>query len=268
MSKRESNKASRKSRTVTYEPRSSDISQNRRRADFLEKVRECEPRVLVELSQTPLQYFRQAGLDHPDIDARGYSHVWARLKSEHWPRINQTPLLWLRRILWDWGERWKLDEGWCLEAAFETLTDWSRDERLASERSWSIMIYAGGYVVSPIPGEDIFSFERHGWDLTRHSTRMRYEEFIRAEFEDALKAYCDQIEKAAPEYGYVEVSPPKHSLKPHLPVEWLVRYRVQGWKVKQINDHYYKSDNRNTIRKGINEAAKALGFPSYDFAGG
>ena len=224
---------------------------------------------MLDLSKDPLSLFRMAGLDRPDLDGRAYSHVWASLKSENWHLTNDVHLLWLRRKLWEWGERWKLGEEWCLEAAFQTLTDWSLDERLASELSWSMMIHSGGYIASIIPGEDKFSFEHVGWELTKYSTRQRYEQFIRAEFEKALKGYCDQIEELAPTYGYIKVHPPKHSRKPHLPIEWLVRYRVQEWKVKQINSHYYKnSDNRNTIRKGINEAAATLGFPTYDFAGG
>jgi hypothetical protein len=221
-----------------------------------------------DLSQEPLRFFRAAGLDDSNIDARTLDNTWAILKSDHWHRTHSkgAPFLWLRRTLWEWGEQWKLNEEWCLKAAFDTLLDWAYDSERASELSWSLMIYAGGYVVSPISGEDTFSFENQGWQLTTYRTRKEYEDFIRAAFEAALKAYCDRIEEAAPLHGYVEVPPLKHSGKPELPFEWLVRYRVQRWSINKISNHYYpNSENRRHIREGINEAASLVGFPLYDF---
>jgi hypothetical protein len=85
-----------------------------------------------------------------------------------------------------------------------------------------------------------------------------------AAFEDALKAYCDQIEEAAPEHGYVIVPPLGNSRKPHLPFEWLVRRRVQGWSLYRINKEYYpesSTNNRKGIKRGINEVAALIGLP-------
>lgn len=264
-------KAHRKSRRVmAYEPSRSDMSQKSQRALFFETVKKCEPAVLESLSQESMMMLRQARLDDPNIDPRTLNNIWVLLASEHWhlTRSYGAPFLWFRRKLWEWGERWKLNEEWCLKAAFLTLIDWAHDPEVAAERSWTLMIHAGGYVARPIPGEDTFSFKSSGWELTRHRTRKKYEQFIRVEFEKALKAYCDGIEGVALDYGYVKIPASKHPRKPHQRTEWLVRYRVQGWKVSEINAHYYKSDNRNTIRKGINEAAATLGFPTYDFKGG
>lgn len=218
-----------------------------------------------------MRFFHNAGLDHPSIDARTYANVWARLKSEQWHQIRDdgAPFLWLRRKLWEWGERWKLNEEWCLKAAFETLTDWSNDAELAAELSWSLMIYSGGYVVRPIPGEDSFSFTHQGWRLTSFPMREKYERSAREAFEAALKIYCDGIEAVALEHGYVELPPLKFSRKPHLPFEWLVRYRVQGWTLYKINKEYYpksSTNNRARIKEGINEAAALIGFPPCEFS--
>ncbi len=266
MSNSKSNRTPLKGRAIAYEPSRGDVSQSSRRAFFLETVRKCESKVLEDLNQEPMRFFRNAGLDHPNIDARTFINIWAKLASEHWylNRSDGAPFLWFRRKLWEWGERWRLNEEWCLKAAFHTLIDWAHDSELASELSWSLMIYSGGYVASIIPGEDKFSFEHDGWQLTIHRTRKKYEDFVRAAFEAALKAYCDQIEEAAPQYGYVEIPPLKFSRKPHLPFEWLVRYRVQGWTLYKINKEYYpnfRTDNRARIKKGIDEVAALIGFP-------
>ncbi|HEY0169868.1 MAG TPA: hypothetical protein VGB98_02360 [Pyrinomonadaceae bacterium] len=222
-----------------------------------------------DLSREPVRFFHGAGLDATNIDARTLVNTWAILASDRWHLHSNAPFLWFRRKLWAWGEQWKLNEDWCLKAAFDTLLDWAHDPEHASELSWSLMIHASGYVVRPIPGEDRFTFEHQGWQLTIYRTRKEYEDFIRAAFETALKSYCDQIEQAAPLHGYVEVPPLKHSRKPELPFEWLVRYRVQEWSINKISNHYYpNSENRRHIREGINEAASLVGFPLYEFTNG
>jgi hypothetical protein len=263
------NRTPRKGRAVAYEPSHGDVSQSARRAFFLETVRKCESKVLEDLSQEPMRFFREAGLGQPDIDARTFSNIWAKLASERWHRSSSAAFVWLRRTLWEWGKRWKLSEEWCLKAAFHTLIDWMHDPELASELSWSLMIYSGGYVVRPIPNEDRFSFEHQGWQLTKYPTREKYEDVVRAAFDTALKAYCDYIEEAAPQDGYVAVPPLKFSKKPHLPFEWLVRQRAQGWTLYKINKKYYpnsRTDNRARIKQGINEVAALIGLPSSDFS--
>lgn len=233
-------------------------------------MKKCEPKVLEDLSREPLRFFLNAGLGDPNINARLFYDIWFRLKSENWHgfRDFRAPVLWSRRKLWEWGDRWKLDEEWCLEGAFHTLSDWAHDPDSLERLSWSLMIYVGGYSIIPIPGEDKFSFEHHGWELTRHPTRQQFEELIRAALEKTLKDYCDRIEEEAPKYGYVIVPPSKFSRKPHLPYEWLVRYRVQGWTLYKINKEYYpnrKTDNRARIKEGIDEAAALIGFPLAEF---
>lgn len=264
-------RTSRKGRPVYYEPRDGDYSQNLRRAFFLETVKKFEPKVLEDLSQEPLSYFRNARLDELTLNAHLYFDIWESLKSENWHqnRAYGAPFLWFRQKLWDWGERWKLDEEWCLKAAYYTVTDWAHDAELNSKLPWSIMIRSGGYSWTPIPGENKFSFESRGWELTKHPTRQDYEEFIREEFEEALKTYCDDIEGAALSHGYVIVPPPKFARKPHLPYEWLVRFRVQGWTLYKINKEYHpnsSADNRARIKEGINYAATLVGFPPCKFS--
>jgi hypothetical protein len=187
VSSRKSNKTSRKGRVVAYEPRTSDVSQNKRRAFFLETVIKCEPKVLEDLSQEPLRFFRNTALANPNILGSVYLNTWELLKSEHWHQVRafDAHLLWFRRNLWEWGQRWNLNEEWCLSAAFYTLIDWEYDPEPPAELSWSIMIYVGGYTVPIIPGEDKFSFEHRGWELTSHPTRKRYEEFIRKGINEA-----------------------------------------------------------------------------------
>jgi hypothetical protein len=245
------------------------MSLQRRRAFFFETVKKCEPKVLEDLGQEPMRLYLNAGLDNKKMYGSTRSRLWEMLKSQRWAELIGDPRLFLfRQKLWEWGERWKLNHEWCLVVAFETLVDWTLHPELASELAWAFMIYSGGYVVRPIPGEDRFGFSYRGWHLPFYN-RKDYEQAIRESFEAELKNYCDRIEEAAPEHGYIELPSPKHTRKPHLPYEWLVRFRVQGWPINKINKKYYpNSDNRRHIREGINEAASLVGFPPYEFSSG
>lgn len=248
-----------------YEPLRSKVTQQRWRGIFLETVRKCESKVLEELSNEPLRFFMQAGWGDINLQAWAYHQIWTNLNLELWHTVNDPRFIQFRRVLWEWGEHWRLNHEWCLKAAFDTLTDWARYPDTVSELAWSLMIHAGGYVATPIPETESFSFECSGWDII-FSERADFEKAIRLRFEAKLKEYCDQIEKAALLSGYEATPSLKHKRKPLQPIEWLVRYKVQQWNLSEINRYYYPtSDNRNTIRKGINKAASLIGLPLYYF---
>jgi hypothetical protein len=248
--------------TGAYEPSRSNVTQQRWRGAFLETVRKCEPRVLEELSGEPLRFFIQTGWGDPNIQAWTYHEIWTNLNFELWHTVRDPRFIQFRRVLWEWGTRWGLDHEWCLKAGFETLTEWARYPDTVSELAWSLMIHAGGYVATPIPETESFSFEYSGWDII-FSERADFEEVVRRSFEAKLKEYCDRIEEVAPLLGYETTPSLKRKRKPLQPIEWLVRNKVQKWKLSEINRHYYPaSDNRNTIRKGITKAASLVGFPS------
>lgn len=254
--------------TGAYEPRRSNVTQQRWRGAFLETVKKCEPEVLEELSGEPLRFFIQAGWDNSNINAWTYHEIWINLNFELWHTVNDPRFIQFRRVLWEWGKRWSLDHEWCLKAAFETLTDWARYPDTVSELDWSLMIHAGGYVATPIPETESFSFGCSGWDII-FTDRANFEEDARLNFEAKLKEYCDRIEEAALLSGYEATPSLKRKRKPLQPIEWLVHYKVQQWKLSEINRYYYPaSDNRNTIRKGINKAASLVGLPLYDFDAG
>ncbi|MGA9996869.1 MAG: hypothetical protein WBP93_15735 [Pyrinomonadaceae bacterium] len=251
-----------------YEPRKSSVTQQRWRGAFLEVVRDCESKVLEDLSREPMRFFQQAGWGDSNIQVWTYHEIWITLNFELWHRANDPRFLQFRRVLWDWGARWGLEDEWCLKAAFDTLMNWSRDPDALSELAWSLMIHAGGYVATPIPASEGFSFECHGWDII-FIDRANFEESVRNIFEAELKVYCDRIEEVAPQLGYEATPSLKRKRKPLQFIEWFVRYKIQRWTLSEINRHYYpNSDNRNTIRKGINKAASLIGFPLYDFASG
>src|SRR5947209_6829529 len=99
---------------------------NSRRAFFLETVNKLEPKVLKDLYQEPLRFFSNTRLANPNVPAYVHLDTWELLTSEHWHQVRDfgAPLLLFRQKLWDWGQRWKLDEEWCLRAAYHTLIDW------------------------------------------------------------------------------------------------------------------------------------------------
>jgi hypothetical protein len=267
----------------SYEPRGSNISQQYWRGFFLEVVDYCEPQVLKELGEEPLRSFLELDWtrfkpDWPCVesaedseleDLPDLSWMWIHLVSADWERHPDEHFIRFRRDLWGWAERWKLAEDWCLRAALDSVAEWAvRAPRARRRRSWSLSIHslAAETTSSSSDIDRGFMFSHHGWDVL-WVNREGYEEGVRRKFEAALKAHCDAVEQNALSQGYEPVQGWSAKYKPNLPLEWLVRYRIQGWKIHAINKHYYpRSDNRNTIRNGINEVAALIGFPPYSFA--
>jgi hypothetical protein len=232
------------------------------RGVFLEIVRDCEIKVLKELSQEPLRFFREAGLDASGFLAAEQFNLWQRLTADDWEhQCNaEVSLTQFREALWAWGKRWQLTAGWCLKAGFDTLRDWTLVPESLEELSWAPSIGDYEWIGLSMPSEGPFSFQYPMWEFVLY-LREEYEKAARKAFEVALKAYCDRIAVEAPQWGYIPVPPRKHGRKAHLPLEWLVRRRVQDWQVYEINKHYYpKSDNRRHIKKAIEEAAALIGF--------
>lgn len=265
----------------SYEPRGSRISQQYWRGFFLEVVDLCEPQVLKELGKEPLRSFLELDWtrlkpDWPCIESAEDSErkdlpdlgwIWIHLVAGDWERHPDERLIQFRRDLWEWAERWKLSEDWCLRAALDSVAEWAiRTPRARSRPSWALSIHTLAVeTTSWVIGPD-FTFSHHGWDVL-WVNREEHEEGVRLKFEAALKEYCDKVEQLALSQGYEPVQGWSTKHKPNLPLEWLVRYRMQGWKISDINKHYYpNSDNRSAIRSGINEAAALVGFPPYSFA--
>ncbi|PYS93972.1 MAG: hypothetical protein DMF64_03005 [Acidobacteria bacterium] len=250
-----------KADTGAFEPRDSRVSQQIWRGIFLEVVRKLEDKVLKKLSQEPLRFFRKAGLDAPGFLAPEQFDLWQKLTADDWEsQCSEVSLHQFREALWAWGKHWKLTADWCLKAGFDTLRDWVLWPESLEELSWAPSIHTHEWLGLSLPSERQFSFQYPTWEFVLY-LREEYEEAARIAFEAALKAYCDRIAVEAPRWGYIPIPPRKRGRKAHLPIEWLVRSRVQGWKVYEINKLYYpNSDNRWHIKKAIEEAAALIGL--------
>jgi hypothetical protein len=263
----------------SYEPRGSNLAQQYWRGCFLEVVDRCEPQVLKELGEEPLRSFCEIepASFKPDWDCVESAEdnerkvlpdlhwLWIHFVSSDWEQHPDAHLVQFRRDLWSWAERWKLAEDWCLSAALESVAEWAiepPDNPPSQRRSWSPSIHSKQVEnTSPVIGSEFTFSSHHYWDVI-WVNRKDYEEGVRREFEAALKAHCDAVEQHALSQGYEPVQKWSAKHKPDLPLEWLVRYRIQNWRISDINKHYYpESDNRNTIRRGINEAAALIGLP-------
>lgn len=76
----------------------------------------------------------------------------------------------------------------------------------------------------------------NGWD-PRDQTWREFEQELDTMYETYKKLYREHAEKFLMAKGYVK-GKDKRNLN-HF--EWLIRYQIQGWTLKEIADHYSTS---------------------------
>lgn len=95
-----------------------------------------------------------------------------------------------------------------------------------------------------------------GWD-PRMDTWSEFEENIDALYKKYKELYKARTESYMEEQGYIEGKQKRN--KNHF--EWLVRYQIQEWSIKEIADHYSKENTilaEDTIKKALISTAKLL----------
>ncbi len=105
-------------------------------------------------------------------------------------------------------------------------------------------------------GEDIKSWSEihgHGWD-PRTSTWYEFEQLMGDHFSAYKKMYRSRTESWMQKSGYIKAKE-KRNMSHFI---WLVRYRIQGWSLREVAD-FYSTDlivlNEDTISHGVKSAA-------------
>ncbi|WP_071395082.1 hypothetical protein [Bacillus tuaregi] len=97
-----------------------------------------------------------------------------------------------------------------------------------------------------------------GWD-PRNDTWSEFEKMLDVAYKKYKELYRKRTEAHMKKMGYVE-GKEKRSLE-HF--EWLVRYQVQKWNIKEIADHYSKRERvlgGDTIKKALVSTADMVGL--------
>lgn len=224
------------------------------RRRFLAAVESIEPRVFAELAELPFAAFASATeiVDPGDLKDWGDVIEWretlvalaaeepsgqegadsARLiearRSEGAEREALSSLI---EALGRWGKAWRLDDGWCLDWALDTIAQWHREPRWRDGRHLVGEPWGGVLLV----GEEDrrFRFDHPGWEPTS-DTRTEAAGWIRAAFERDLAAYLDRVEALATERGYIPTPEKRPRYDPtdadawrrRDPFAWLARVQI------------------------------------------
>jgi hypothetical protein len=241
----------------TFEPADRSITTWDARVAFLQTVRKVAPEVLKDLQGEPFEIYRSARLlKCRELDKRPDVRCWKVFESD--PRLCSPPILALRASLLRWGDKYKLRwkdnliDQWCLEQAFKTIEHWYDSPLYRDLMEWRYM--GVGFVVPINDAEGQFDFTFKKWDTTDKS-RSAYKAAAIKAFKDYLNNYCDRIEAATRERGYVERARKRDASH----FIWLVWYQVKGKSHAWISSQFNAS--RQTIAEGIKEAARLCGLP-------
>lgn len=257
-----------------YDPSASPTTVERwGRSIFWSRVEEIAPEVLRSLGEIlPLYCARYGPDDRP---------AWT---SPAEPSDENDPL---EAALLTWADRHGLRVAWALDTAVRTLRLY-HPEAVARRRRARLdagtdpgegnmhFVTPGGPGTGPLPS---WRPDLVGW----HPLAMAWADFekaVREDFERALTAHREEVERAAREAEY-EPTPQKYGTAEinyeagmiqgtaHCHFDMLVRRRVQGWSVEKIRKHYRlqsgprAGDARaaRTVREAIRKTATLIGLP-------
>jgi hypothetical protein len=159
----------------------------------------------------------------------------------------------LSKLIKQWGERWNLGDPWCEEIALLLLTycHYSKGKALNAFDTLDRLVVLGPAKLKPL------SFTHRAWEPTM-SLRASFESVARTSFENALTAYCNNVERQTRASGF-EPTPEKRSYEHY---RWLAQHQVKGESPAQIWRSLPKGDTRSrrAVEKAIHEIAAEIGL--------
>lgn len=218
-----------------------------------DRIRE---RVLWEQYQRPAWQEIESTVDgkFPEVSRTEEEEAWLRLvKPSPRPQLikdfladNTRVIAVFRKSLITWSREHNLDEIWCREQAYETLSMWQASPLLFDERMWHdepigypIIASRGGRPKFVFSYDTIYPVEGLRSEIKRR---------ILDKCEIELEAFLDERERQAEEGGLVR-TPEKRKLEHFI---WLVEHQINGLTYREIVEKY-QDENGMDIRK-ISEA--------------
>lgn len=245
-----------------FEHPGEDAGIHEARERFFHALHRVEPRVTGDLTGEPLMLYRpiyQAwraktdrytgwflGMEFGSLP--GWSHF------EYATSRDPESHRWLRDLLLKWSRKWRLTDGWCLEAAVETLADLSADDD--DPPAPRPLFYLGQRAVELPFGEDAlrFSFSRRGWEPTLESWGTAKDR-LKDAFERELQAYKVRVAAMASEAGLVK--PPQPRDRGHDHMKWLARVVIDEDSYSLIARE--SGTSRQAVSEAVQKQAAACG---------
>jgi hypothetical protein len=186
----------------------------------------------------------------PDTHRRFFLARASTLEPELLATLKNVPVK-DKRGLSAWAKRWHLTDQWCVLLARDTARWWTSHP---SAEGWEFehqSIFAGSFPFTIEP----LRFREFYHDPTWRR-RKDFEKYVHEQVRQALKDYCDRIERGALAAG-LKRAPRRRELE-HF--DWIVRYQIKRESFASIarNGSYKFMGGRQTVRKAIVELAEYL----------
>lgn len=225
------------------------------RAYFLEAVKRVEPQVLADLSLTPWHCF--VPVADKLFPARGtimlrYDPQGALISDL---AARDTCFAALRDALADWGQKWNLNDPWCLDNALWTLHRWwSSPEDDPNHQSWATTSANPWTVEPPVSDDETrIVFEHEGWFFPWESRQDVKKRIITA-FERYLDIRLDESADLFVTRGMVPV-PAKGKLSR---LECLAHYQVGKLSFPDIARKM--GENETTVSQAVYDTCEWIGL--------
>lgn len=217
---------------------------------FLDAVNKLDPRVLADLAGEPLELSKH-------IQSQFGAGVLFCLSDDpmEWPDILSP----LRESLTVWGQRYHLDQPWCLLRAVRTLSMWQYPG--VPHDSWAHPPQE--YWIPFTDDEMQVSFVSSGWNPL-FERRVERQRKLEKAFKQYLRAKFDHLEEAALKRGLKKT---KERRAPEQHFEWLAKAVVRRWPYSKIAKRTGRE--RQSVTEAIENLANLidLPLPTYDPAG-
>jgi hypothetical protein len=158
-----------------------------------------------------------------------------------------------QHLLVNWAQRFRLNGEWVFDAALQTLYRWERDSQSRERLQWFFVPRPS--VTAPLNVGAPVSFTDPGW-VPHIEAWSDYQAHLLNSLTDQLAAYRATVEDLLKQRGWRQ----RQEVRQNQHYTWLALYQIKCWSPAKIADHLHLDQGENTVLKGIEKAAAAIGL--------
>jgi hypothetical protein len=167
--------------------------------------------------------------------------------------------------LFDWSERFHLSADWLLRVAFETLSDWAKNDiplgdsiTKCPKLEWAVESIEPASAIPDFGERATFGFRTHGLRWFGPAKGLEkivdFRERVTAEFNEALDEYLLALQPDLQNWGWLK-TPDKRAIHQHVKI--LVRYQVLGENWSTLSQG---KGNKGREKKAAADLARQIGI--------
>ena len=213
--------------------------------ELIETAKQVYPEFLEKLSTRVFPFYRKLAKKGYDFDGI----LWTSVS----PYEALTTEGGLKSALAKWAAEFNAEAAWLKDDALRTLRDWYVTPDWRESLRWHAQHAHSGTA----PTGEVFEFRFSGWE-TELLAWTRYSKLVRGLFEKTLLEYERNTRRLAESCG-LRRARRQHSTTNF---DWFVLYQFAGRSYATIARDQHLLSTESTVRKGVETAAKLVGWSS------